>query len=98
MKRLTKRQLEILQGIARGGVLEEPSWNYSRHFFRFRGSHMHAAFHRKSAVNNGHRLVTVGLIDKMVARGLIEKFKPHAGMPCYRLTVKGGGQLADSGV
>lgn len=90
MKRVTIRQLEIMQGIAQGGILFQSGW----HLFNFRKRdngkrESHCSFQRASAVNSGHRLVTVGLADKMVNRGLMEPFKPHAGVPAYRLTPKG---------
>ena len=91
MKRVTIRQLEIMQGIARGGVLFQSGW-ISAWRFRQRDNQKgeeHCCFHRASAVNSGHGRVTVGLADKMVNRGLIEPFKPHAGVPAYQLTPKG---------
>lgn len=87
----TKRRVEILQGIARGGVLFQSGWLSSwRGRWRDNGKReRHCCFHRASAVNSRHARVTVGLIEKMVACGLIEKFKPHVGVPCYRLTSLG---------
>ena len=91
---MTKRQAEILSGIARGGILFQAGWHPFRCRNRDNGKReSHCSFFRASAVNRGHRLVTRGLADKMEARGLIEKFKPHAGVPCYRMTAHGDSLL-----
>jgi hypothetical protein len=88
---ITLRRLEIMQGIARGGVLKAAGWNsIGRDRWRDYGKQkLHCSFHITRVLVSGHQHVTSGLIEKMVACGLIEAFKPHAGVPCYRLTAKG---------
>jgi hypothetical protein len=88
---VTARRREIMEGIARGGVLKAAGWNsIGRDRWRDYGKRKrHCSFHVTRVLDSGYYHVTIGLIEKMVACGLIEAFKPHAGVPCYRLTPKG---------
>jgi hypothetical protein len=95
--KLTARRLEIMQAIARGGILFQAGWMSDfRPRWRDRSkreSHcsFYAAAGRRLMVPQ-HRRVCSAMVGKMEACGLIEKFKPHAGVPCYRVTPLG--QLA----
>ncbi len=86
--KLTARRLEIMQGIARGGILFQSGWTFAyTNRWRDRGKReRRCSFFRRTALNSGHYIVSLGLAEKMEECGLIEKFKPHAGVPCYRLT------------
>ena len=91
MKPITKRQVEILRGIARGGVLQHRGWLYYRPRANQRRGVAHCTF--RPTVYGDLTVVTAGLVDKMERRGLIELFKPHVGAPRYRLTRSGNAAL-----
>ena len=86
--KLTARRLEIMHAIARGEILFQPGW-LGTHRTRWRDSGMRESRCLMFRHAGPHGCVTKRLAEKMEACGLIEKFKPHAGVPCYRLTVLG---------
>ena len=91
--KLTPRRTEILLAISRGGILFQAvgyapcHWRLRNRDNRKRSTHRQ--FFKVSSVNSGHGKVSAGLADKMERGGLIERFKPHAGIPAYRLTRAG---------